>query len=435
MNWLRRGRARRLAASALIRIVRLATSPSATIALARMLGMEGSREQEAIPAADRRSILVVRSDGIGDVILTGPFLRELRRATPQARITLVVAPRSLNVVETCPYVDRVLTVGIPPPRTSVERWWRPLSRRAAAISVARRNLRRERYELALVPRWGEDSHEASVLAYLSGARERAGYSEHVSPQREKRNRGYDRFFTMLVCDQSVKHEVERNLDFLSVLDVEAMDLALEAWLSTEDEKFADQVLASGSTAVRVAIGPGAGSPMREWPIDRFLEVGRWVIDRGGSLVVVGGAGEEPLGDRIRVSLGSRVLDLTNKATLRETIAILKRCSMFCGNDAGTLHLAAAAGIPVVEVSCHPRGGDDLHANSPKRFAPWGVPHRILQPEHAALGCGVGCRASIPHCILNVPVSSVIQAMNSLIDERSIRWTNASTHCGQDSAEV
>lgn len=435
MNSLRRERARRLAASALIRIVGLATSPSATIALGRMLGIEGSREQEAMPAADRRSILVVRSDGIGDVILTGPFLRELRRAAPQARITLVVAPRSLNFVETCPYVDRVLTVQIPPPRTSAERWWRPLSRRAAAISVAGRHLRRERYELALVPRWGEDNHEASVLAYLSGALDRAAYSEHVSPQREERNRGYDRFFTMLVRDRSVKHEVERNLDFLSVLDVEALDLALEAWLSTEDENFADQVLASAFTAVRVAIGPGAGSSMREWPIDRFVEVGRWVMDRGGSLVIVGGAGEEPLGDRIRRTLGSRVLDLTNKATIRETIATLKKCSMFCGNDTGTLHMAAAAGIPVVEVSCHPRGGDDLHANSPKRFAPWGVPHRILQPEHSALGCSVECRASVPHCILNVPVSSVIRAMNSLIDERSIKWTNTSPLSGQDSAEV
>jgi ADP-heptose:LPS heptosyltransferase len=435
MNSLLRGRPRRLAASALVGIVRLATSPFTTIALGRILGTGDSREQETIPAADRRSILVVRSDGIGDVIMTGPFLRELRRAAPQARITLVVAPRSLNYVETCPYVDRVLTVQIPPPRNSAETWWRPLSRRVAAISVARRHLRRERYELALVPRWGEDNHEASVLAYLSGAPERAAYSEHVSPQREKRNRGYDRFFTMVVRDRSVKHEVERNLDFLSILDAEALDLSLEAWLSTDDENFADQVLASAGTPMRVAIGPGAGSAMREWPIERFVEVGRWLIDRGGSLVVVGGAGEVLLGDRIRRSLGSRVLDLTNKATLRETIATLKQCSMFCGNDAGTLHLAAAAGIPVVEVSCHPRGGDDLHANSPKRFAPWGVPHRILQPEHPALGCSVGCRASAPHCILNVPVSSVIRAMNSLIDERSIRWTNASTHSEQDSSEV
>jgi len=422
----RRGAARRHIASVLVRIVRSATSPSMTIALARLLGIESLRGRDTLSVAERRSILVLRSDGIGDVIMTGPFLRELRRTAPDARITLVVAPRSLNFVEMCPYVDHVLSVEIPPPKTSVETWWRPLSRRAAAISVARRHFRRKGYDLALVPRWGVDHHEASVLAYLSGAAERVGYSEHVSSQREKRNQGYDRFFTLLIHDRSVKHEVERNLGLLSALQVKPSDGALESWLSSGDTEFANRVLASGGAAPIVAIGPGAGSSTRMWPINRFVEVGRWVKDRGGSLVVVGGAGDEPLGEELGRSVGGRVLDLTNKATLRETTAVLKRCSMFCGNDTGPMHLAAAAGIPVLEVSCHPRGGDDLHPNSPRRFAPWGVPHRILQPEQPADGCNAGCRASAPHCILNVPVAAVIHEMGSLLEERYVGGTNASS---------
>jgi ADP-heptose:LPS heptosyltransferase len=408
--------ARRFVASHLVKLVGALTSPSATIAVGRSLGMADKSAQKPLPLVKSRNILVLRPDGIGDLVMTGPFLRELRRAAPGATITLVIAPRSVNFVETCPYVDRVLTVDIPPPKTSVETWWRPLSRRTAAMTVAFRYLRRKGYDLALVPRWGVDNHEASVLAYLSGASERVGYSEHVSSQREDRNQGYDRFFTVVIRDRSVKHEVERNLGLLAALQAKPSAQTLEAWLSSADVAFASNVLALAKADPLVAIGAGAGSPRRMWPIGRFVKVGRWVIDRGGSLVVVGGSGEEALGDELGRSVGGRVFDLTNRATLRQTTAVLKRCSMFCGNDSGPMHLAAAAGIPVLEVSCHPRGGDDLHANSPRRFGPWGVPHRILQPEMPAAGCDIECRASVPHCILEVPVASVIRAMASLLEE-------------------
>jgi heptosyltransferase-2 len=418
-----------------MRIVAAVTSPSTTIAVVRLFGVRRENRQPPVPLAETRNILVLRPDGIGDVIMTGPMLRELRRAAPQADIALVVSPRAFNVVQRCPYVDQVFTVRIPPPKTSVETWWRPLSRRLAAVAAARRFFRGKRYDLALVPRWGVDNHEASVLAYLSGASERVGYSEHVSSQRAKRNRGYDRFFTLLVRDQSVKHEVERNLDILAALQAKPSRGELEAWLSSEDVEFADRILASGGAAPLVAIGPGGGSLRRMWPIGRFVEVGRWVTDRGGALVVVGGAGEESLGHDFVTNLGSCVFDFTNKATLTETIAVLRRCSMFCGNDAGPMHLAAAAGIPVVEVSCHPRGGDDLHANAPRRFAPWGVPHRVVQPERPGDGCTAGCRASTPHCILNVPVVSVIHAIDSLLKEESAEWRNSPSSSGSTESKA
>jgi heptosyltransferase-2 len=79
-----------------------------------------------------------------------------------------------------------------------------------------------------------------------------------------------------------------------------------------------------------------------------------------------------------------------------------------------MHIAAAAGTPVVEISCHPNGGDPLHPNSPERFGPWQVPHRILRPEHARDGCVTSCRAPVAHCIENVQVDVVIEAIESLL---------------------
>ena len=94
----------------------------------------------------------------------------------------------------------------------------------------------------------------------------------------------------------------------------------------------------------------------------------------------------PLGNAIRKSLGGAAVDVTGRTTLRQTAALLKKCDLYVGNDTGSMHLAAAAGIPVVEISCFPMDGPVWHWNSPRRFAPWGVPHRILQPKGNAPCC-------------------------------------------------
>jgi lipopolysaccharide heptosyltransferase II len=362
-----------------------------------------------------RSILVIRPDAIGDVVMTGPFLRELRRAYPNAKISLIIGPDTANLVETCPHIDRVLTNRVLtnrlPPLT---RWWHPLSRRFVALSFARRHLWPARYDIALVPRWGEDVYDASILALLSGAPCRVGYSA----RRPTKNGAYDRFYTLAVDDRSVRHEVERNLHLLSELRTDVHDDALELWLSDEDERVASQALASTGAESLVALSPGAGSPRRIWPIQRYVEVGYWFVDRGARLVIVGGPGDESWGAELR-RIGGDVIDLTNRITIRETAAVLAHCSLFCGSDSGPMHLAAAVGVPIVEVSCHPVSGDDLHPNSPKRFGPWGVPNRVVQPETPRDHCTAGCRFEVPHCILNVRVDSVLAAIESLRDETGI----------------
>jgi heptosyltransferase-2 len=377
------------------------------MALHRLVGPR-SRERSSESSYE---ILVLRLDGIGDMVLTGPFLRGLRQAFPDARISCVVAPHALGLLEVCPYIDRVLTLRLP----VASRWWHPLTRRGVATSFARRHLWQTRFDLAVSPRWGTDRYEAAVLAYLSGAPTRLGFADNDRSGLGSPHHGFDRFLTQAIEDESVKHEVRRNLELLSTLRDRAFADELEVWWSKRDERFARDILASSLESPLVALGPGAGAATRMWPIDRFVDVGGWLIGAGYRLVVVGGAEDEALGARLG-QLGDRVVDLTNRATLRQTAAVLRMCHLYCGNDAGPMHLAAAVGIPVVEISCHPPGGDNLHPNSPDRFGPWGVPHRILRPNERRDGCVAGCRERTPHCILNVSSEAVIGAIRSLDED-------------------
>jgi heptosyltransferase-2 len=91
--------------------------------------------------------------------------------------------------------------------------------------------------------------------------------------------------------------------------------------------------------------------------------------------------------------------------------------LFIGNDSGPLHLAVAAGIPVVEISCHPADGDPNGENSPDRFGPFTSRCRIVRPERAKDPCQSSCASSQPHCIAQVSVAQVGHAVTSLLNER------------------
>ena len=142
------------------------------------------------------------------------------------------------------------------------------------------------------------------------------------------DRGYDRVLHTCGHRQSVCHEVQRNLGLLSVLVHvgDPLEDRLEIWLSDGDELFADERPAATSPGPIVALGPGAGEPKRMWPIQRFVEVGRWLANQGFAIVVVGGPGEEALGEELRRYVGGEVIDLTGKATLRQCAAVLQRCA-------------------------------------------------------------------------------------------------------------
>ena len=193
------------------------------------------------------------------------------------------------------------------------------------------------------------------------------------------NKGFDLMFTEVLHDEKPKHEVERYLDFIRYHGGNPSSDALELWTDSFDDNFAERVLANISTKMLVAFCPGAGAANRQWPSDRFIELGQWLKKLyNSSFIIIGGANDINLGKYIKEALNQETIDLTGRTTLRQTVALLKRCHLYVGNDTGSMHIAAAVGVPIVEISCFPVDGPKWHWNSPSRFAPWKVAHKIVQ---------------------------------------------------------
>lgn len=168
----------------------------------------------------------------------------------------------------------------------------------------------------------------------------------------------------------------------------------------------------------IAVGIGAGHPKRRWPVARFASLAKDLsAEMGATFVVVGAGGDGALGEELRNLSGAPVLNLAGHTTLGGSAAIIASCSGFVGNDSGPMHIAAAAGLPVVEISCHPLEADPEHPNSPERFGPYGCPARIVRPDApAAAACRAGCAAAEPHCIERITAPEVTTSALELFSE-------------------
>jgi ADP-heptose:LPS heptosyltransferase len=397
------------------RILRWLTSPELSRALARPFLYNSVKAMPSDrPVQDAHSILVVRLDSIGDLVLMSPFFRELRRVNPNAWITVVIDRQWMNLMEHCPFVSEVLPF-------KTRRRFGKLELHIRALRISWKHLWQRRFDLALLPRWDIDHNHAAYVAYLSGAPYRVGYSENVTQLKRQYDRGLDILLTRTLDDRTSKHDAERNLDLLCQLGGIVIDDRLELWLGDDDREAARSALTSRGVSgddLLIGIAPGAGHPKRMWPLARFIELGRALHRQfGARFVVVGGQEDRERALYLQENLGVAAVSFAGELTLRQTGALLQHVPVVIANDSGPMHLAAAAGAAVVEISCHPIAGDLLHANSPVRFRPWVKEYAVLQPPQAARPCTCSCEWHEAHCILGVSVEAAREAAESVLAVR------------------
>lgn len=366
---------------------------------------------ESLDLGRVKRVLVVRLDAVGDGVLNTPFLRELRRLLPQARITAVVSRQLYPLIEVCPYVDEVL-----PFDCSVPFRWRPFLLPWRALRMAISEFWVRRFDLAILPRREFDLSYGALLVFFSRAPWRVGYTEHVNARKHRLNPGADKLFTNVIKPQhACQHEVNYNLDVLRFLGGKPQDDRTELWTLAEDEAFADAVLGPadfGSGVPIIALSPGGTSWLRRWPPEKFVALVRSLLQvQECRFVVVGIKDEQELGAAIAADAGN-VLDLVGKTTLRQCAAIFRRCTVVVANDSGPMHIAAAMGTNVVALY----GSTCEH-----RFGPW-KNHTVVTLDYPCRPCNQGhvidsCRTCIfdrPRCLTELLVDRVLAAVRAVL---------------------
>jgi ADP-heptose:LPS heptosyltransferase len=247
-------------------------------------------------------ILFVTATRIGDAVLSTALLGHLLREHPAARITVACGPAASGVFARMPGLERLIVVEKKP-------WslhW-PLLWVQVAFGW---------WDLVVDLR-------ASALAWLVPARRRA-------------------------VGKGGRRPGHRLAHIGEVLGLSPPPLPV-AWTAPADEARAASLLPGGPWLV---LGPSANWAEKVWPADRFVAVARALTAPGGVLegariaVLAGpGAAERAMAAPVLSALDA--VDLVGTLTLPEVAAVLRRAALYLGNDSGLMHLACAAGAPVV----------------------------------------------------------------------------------------
>ena len=301
-------------------------------------------------------ILVIRTDRIGDVLLSTPVLSALKERDGDCHITMLVSPYGAGAIEGHPALDKTIV----DERTGCH---------SGPVGFLRLvgDLRAGRFDAALV------LHPTARLALacrLAGIQIRIGTGY----------RGYSFLFNRRVHEhrrEARKHEVEYNLSLARALFEDAGEAAPQIHVPESARRaVADRMdrwqVRPGDPLV--LLHPGSGGSARNWPADCFTELAGRLARSGVRVVVTGSAAERDLVERVAGSPRDQVIPIAGELDLKELAALLQTSTLCVTNSTGPLHVASAVGTSAVALFC------PIKPCSPVRWGPFGGDHDILMPE-------------------------------------------------------
>ena len=156
----------------------------------------------------------------------------------------------------------------------------------------------------------------------------------------------------------------------------------------------------------LAVCPGSKMQSKRWPMERYIKVGHeWHKRTGMTLVVVGGPEEAKMANEI-ISHWYGYGFSACGASISQTAAILSRAQTYCGNDTGSMHLAAILGIPCVAIFSS--------REPPELWHPFGKNHIVLRKDVDCKNCNLEtCNTTPPLCLDKISVEEVLDALTRI----------------------
>ena len=332
-----------------------------------------------------RNVLIIKLRYIGDVLLATLTVRAIKAARPDVRVTMMVNRGTEDVLSGNPDIDEIVILD----KGSL----------AAQFQLIA-GLRRRRFDTVIDL---TDGDRAAFLSWISGAPVRIGFND------EHRWRG--RFYTRVVQPApGVQHRIDRDLEALKPMSIQADSRDPQLWLTPEDANSADQLLdqlcAQRAQSI-VILQPGARYWFKAWPPERFAELADRLTFQYGCQVLIGGSRQEgDLAQEIRQMAKSSPIIMAGRTTIKQFAAIAKKSALFVGNDSGAMHIASAVGTPVVAL---------FGPSSPLEWGPRGGATEVI---YKGLDCRTcfhpTCQRGAQNCMKLIAVDEVMSASGRLM---------------------
>jgi predicted lipopolysaccharide heptosyltransferase III len=327
-----------------------------------------------------KNILIIKLRYIGDVLLATPTLRAIKVTQLDARVTMMVNRGTEDVLSGNPDLDEIIVLD----KGSL-----------AAQSRLISGLRSRRFDTVIDL---TDGDRSAFLSWVSGALIRIGFND------EQRWRGH--YYTQVVQSvPGVRHRIDRDLEALKLLGIQAGSKDPQLWLTPEEMNSADQLLDQlgvQRSQPMVILQPGARYWFKAWPPERFAELADQLVSQYGCQVLIGGSNQDiDLAEQIRQMAKCNPIVMAGRTTIKQFAAIAKKSVLFVGSDSGAMHIASAVGTPVVGM---------FGPSNPREWGPRGGPVEVLYKELDCRSCfHPTCIRGEENCMKLIAVHEVVAA--------------------------
>jgi heptosyltransferase I len=269
-----------------------------------------------------KSICIVRLSALGDVLMLVPLIRTLQANFPNVTLTWVISRPAYDLVEG---MDGVEFIVINKPNSLTDYW------------QFSKQMRGRHFDILLAT---QASFRANLLYPFIRATRKIGYDSI----RAKDGHGW-------FIDDSIApgndHTLEGFLKFADCLGIEKKEICWDLPISQADREWAQSQLPDVATPI-VLVNPAASKAERSWPVERYIEIIKYVQSRWvAQVILTGGPGDydKTLGDAI--CNGVSVINMIGKTKPKQLLALIEQADLLICPDTGPSHMGAAVGTPVI----------------------------------------------------------------------------------------
>lgn len=352
--------------------------------------------------AKKQKILIIQTAFIGDIVLTTPLFRNVKKHFPESELVVLTTPQGEALLKSSKEIDQVI---------SFDKKGR--DKGFAKLIKLIRKLKNKNFDLCISP---HRSMRSALIAYASGASERIGFSD-----------GSCTFlYNKQVKRDKALHEVERILSLTAPLDITISEEDKQPHLEVSEESSLSikQLFAESGITEKdrvVAVGPGSVWPTKSWTPEGYASL----IDKISShfdvkILLIGGPADKKACDEVMSLCNIKPVDLVGKTRLDELIAVIDRSELLIGNDSSPGHIATARNVPVISIF-----GPTVPAFG---YTPYGQNVVIIQKDLSCRPCHhhgpVKCPEAHFKCMKDISSDEVFKSVTELINNPAETAGNA-----------
>lgn len=340
-------------------------------------------------AMSTRHILVIKIGAIGDVILSVPSIRAIRKKFPEAKIYCLVGKESRSILQRCPYLNGVIVFD-----------YKDKDRGIFGLFNVLKELRKYYFDMVVDLQNNRKSH---LISFFSMSSSRYGYNNR------KLSFLLNHKVEPILTDTP---PIEHQFRTLGLLGIEKQETYLELWPSSEDEEyirilFESEWISGREKIVGINLGASKRWVSKCWPLENFAQLSERLSKENIRVIITGTQDDLNAASKIQKMTSSKLLNFAGKTTIMQLAALIKRCSVFISADSAPLHVASAVNTPIVAL---------FGPTSPQRHMPPAKKAIVIKAQVECSPCyKPNCKTM--ECMSNITVDEVFHAVKKLLDTK------------------